>query len=88
MKKAFLTSLFLSLIFLATSSSAMNIIFKDTQYSFQLLRALGAAPFGGSDIGECLKTAYRIKEGDDNSWYNEWSRTARQVESFGDRFAS
>lgn len=65
---------------------AMPVHFKDPQYSFQLLRALGGAPLGYSDIGECLKTAYRIKEGDEDSWYREWKRTARQVRSQGDRF--
>jgi len=80
--------LFVFSIFFVKEASAMNIIFKDVQYSFQLLRALGAAPGGGADIGECLKTGYRIKEGDDNSWYNEWSKTAKTVESIGDEFAS
>ncbi|MFH1386230.1 MAG: alpha/beta fold hydrolase [bacterium] len=88
MKNILVVGLLLSCIFLANSSEAVNIIFKDQQYSFQLLRALGAAPVGASDIGECLKTAYRIKEGDDNSWYDEWYKTAKQVESFGDKFAA
>ena len=66
---------------------AVKTIFKDPQYSFQFLRALGAAPAGASDIGECLKTGYRIKEGDDDSWYDEWVKTAKQVESAADGFA-
>src|SRR3989339_1705267 len=89
MKK--ITCLILTCIaFLAFASEdfAANIIFKDNQYSFQLLRALGAAPGGASDIGECLKTGYRIKEGDDDSWYDEWTRTAKQVESAANEFAS
>jgi alpha-beta hydrolase superfamily lysophospholipase len=35
---------------------------------------------GGADIGECLSTIYRIKEGDDESWFQEWSKTARRLE--------
>lgn len=80
-------SFILSLLFVI-EVCAMNIIFKDEQYSFQLLRALGAAPGGASDIGECLKTGYRIKEGDDDSWYDEWSKTAKQVEAAANEFAA
>ena len=42
----------------------MKIIFDDEQFSFQLLRVLGDAVNGAADIGECLSTANRIKEGD------------------------
>ena len=69
-------------------SYAMKIYFKDPQYSFQLLRVLGAAPYGGSDIGECLMTAYPIKEGDNESWYTEWFSTARRLEDAADRYMS
>jgi hypothetical protein len=30
----------------------------------QLLRALGASPYGGSDIGECFQAAAKVKGGD------------------------
>ncbi len=73
---------------LVLAAQAMPVYFKDAQYSFQLLRALGGAPVGYSDIGECLKTAYRIKEGDDEGWYREWLKTAQQVEARGNRFLS
>jgi pimeloyl-ACP methyl ester carboxylesterase len=72
--------------FLSAQAPAMPVYFKDPQYSFQLLRAMGAAANGAADIGECLKTAYRIKEGDDDSWYAEWSGTARELEKAGNRF--
>ncbi|AIE61506.1 hypothetical protein [Bacillus methanolicus] len=41
----------------------MKLIFEDHTFSFELLRALSYAPYGGADIGECLSTAYRIEEG-------------------------
>ena len=69
-------------------SYAMEIIFKDPQYSFQLLRVLGSAPSGGADIGECLSTAHRIKEGDNESWYNEWFSTAKRLEDAADAYMS
>lgn len=71
-----------------TGGAAMELIFKDTQYSFQTLRVLSATAGGAADIGECLKTAYRIKEGDDESWYHEWFATARQRRKTADDFAS
>ena len=64
----------------------MELVFKDTQYAFQTLRALGYAVSGGADVGEVLKTAYSIKEGDDESWYREWMKTAEQREKAGDDF--
>ena len=70
----------------AGNSFSMEFVFKDTQYSFQTLRALGYAVSGGADVGEVLKTAYSIKEGEDESWYREWMKTAEQCEKAGDDF--
>jgi dipeptidyl aminopeptidase/acylaminoacyl peptidase len=70
----------------AGNSFSMELVFKDMQYSFQTLRALGYAVCGGADVGEVLKTAYSIKEGDDESWYREWMKTAEQREKAGDDF--
>lgn len=64
----------------------MNFLFKNNQYSFQMLRAIAATAGGGADIGECLATAGRITEGDDETWYQEWMRTARRREQVGDEF--
>jgi len=76
------------LIFLSARGEAMDLIFKDTQYSFQTLRAISATAGGAADIGECLKTAYRIREGDDESWYREWLATAEQRRKMADDFAA
>jgi hypothetical protein len=46
----------------------MAFLFKDKAYSFETLRAAGAAPYGGADLGEVRATAQAIKEGDDDSW--------------------
>jgi dipeptidyl aminopeptidase/acylaminoacyl peptidase len=70
----------------AGTSFSMELVFKDTQYAFQTLRALGYAVSGGADVGEVLKTAYSIKEGDDESWYREWMKTAEQREKSGEDF--
>jgi hypothetical protein len=42
----------------------MKIVFQDPTFSFQLLRAISETYYKGADIGECLSTAYHIKEGD------------------------
>jgi pimeloyl-ACP methyl ester carboxylesterase len=57
----------------------MKAVFDDPQFSFQMLRALSGAIYGASDIGECLSTAYRITEGDFESWYTEWNSTAERI---------
>lgn len=57
----------------------MKLIFDDQTFSFELLRTMGYAAFGGADVGECLSTAYRIEEGNFESWYEEWLKTAIRV---------
>ncbi|HUH65998.1 MAG TPA: prolyl oligopeptidase family serine peptidase, partial [Syntrophales bacterium] len=85
MKKIWRLVSVLALLFaihLVTASNAFSVdlVFKDVQYSFQTLRALGYAVSGGADAGEVLKTAYAIKEGDDESWYREWLKTSGERE--------
>jgi pimeloyl-ACP methyl ester carboxylesterase len=62
----------------------MKITFNDATFSLQLLRALGETYYKGADIGECLSTAYRIKEGDFESWHSEWLKTAKRIHSYAD----
>ena len=38
-----------------------NLIFQNENFSFELLRPLGAAHYGGSDIGEVLQTVKKNK---------------------------
>jgi pimeloyl-ACP methyl ester carboxylesterase len=62
----------------------MKIVFQDPTFSFQLLRVIGETYYKGADIGECLSTAYRIKEGDFESWHQEWLKTAERVNKYAD----
>ncbi len=64
-------------------------------YSFQVTRLLGIIDFGGSDFTEIHEVVQRIKPGDDESWYTEWSRMARlcedqarEAERFGNRLTA
>ena len=62
----------------------MKIVFQDPAFSLQLLRVIGETYYKGADIGECLSTAYRIKEGDFESWHQEWLKTAERVNKYAD----
>lgn len=57
----------------------MKLIFDDPTFSLQLLRVIGETYYKGADIGECLSTAYRIRERDFESWYTEWFKTAKRI---------
>jgi len=66
----------------------MKLVFNDPTFSFQLLRVIGSSYYGGADIGECLSSAYRIKEADFESWYTEWNNTAMRVNKYADNCLS
>lgn len=62
----------------------MRLVFQDSSFDYELLRALGYSVSGGADIGECLSTASRIREGDTESWYRAWIQTAERVHAIAD----
>ena len=62
----------------------MHLVFEDQTFSFELLRTVSYTPYGGADIGECLATASQIRERDFESWYEQWSKTARRVHALAD----
>jgi pimeloyl-ACP methyl ester carboxylesterase len=62
----------------------MSFLFRNEAYSFETLRAAGAAPYGGADLGEVRATARAIKAGDDESWLREWRATAERVHRLAD----
>lgn len=64
------------------------LVFTDQEFAFELTRTLAAAYAGEADIGECLATASRIKEGDFESWYSEWKKTADHFRAAGDESLS
>jgi len=63
----------------------MKIRFKDPVFDGQLLRALSHVYYGGADVGECISTAARIREGDATSWHDEWSATAHRLSSSAEK---
>ena len=62
----------------------MKLHFNDPTFSFELLRAASYGLYGGSEIGEVLKTANQIRAGDFESWYRAWQETAARVEAIAD----
>src|SRR5919198_2183536 len=62
----------------------MKVVFQDPTFSLQLLRTISETYYKGADVGECLSTAYRIKEGDFESWHQEWLKTATRVNKYAD----
>ena len=59
----------------------MRLFFDDQDFDGQLLRALSYTAYEGADIGECFETASRIKEGDRDSWYEAWTKTAERMKA-------
>jgi len=68
-----------------TTSPAPELIFSDPEFAFELRRTMAAIYAGEADLGECLATAKRIKEGDFESWYTEWNATAVHFQDVADR---
>jgi alpha-beta hydrolase superfamily lysophospholipase len=56
-----------------------RLFLKDELLDAQLVRAVGAAGYGGADLGECLLAAGRIDERDLGSWFEQWTATATAV---------
>jgi dipeptidyl aminopeptidase/acylaminoacyl peptidase len=63
----------------------MHVYFNDAQFDFQTLRLLGSAASGDAEAGEVLSTAYRIREGDFESWTAEWLKTAQRVHEIAEQ---
>jgi dienelactone hydrolase len=55
------------------------------RWSMGLMIALGGAPWGGAEIDEVNRVgrALRGKVGDDDAWFEEWSRMADRIEQRG-----
>lgn len=88
LRTMFIGCLLVAIPLIWSESWTMEFIFKDPTLSFQALRTISATPGGGADIGECLKTLYRIKEDNVETWHDEWRKTAAQREETGDKFLS
>jgi hypothetical protein len=57
--------------------------FRDDEFNYQLIRALGVADYGGSTVGECLAVVAEITDGSPESWALAFERLAVRVERRG-----
>lgn len=57
----------------------MKLFFHQPLFNSQLMRVVSHTFNGCADIGECMVTASRIKEGDFESWHEEWFKTADRL---------
>lgn len=57
----------------------MTALMKDELMNAELVRAIGYAPYGAADFGECVATASRITGTDLTSWHDEWFKTASRL---------
>ena len=57
--------------------------FRDDEFNYQLIRALGMADYGGSAVGECLSVVAQITDGSPQSWTRTFEQLAQQVEEQG-----
>ncbi len=67
----------------ATAARAAVAFFSDKEFETQFLRLLGGTVYGCADIGECFATAARITDGDYESWWQEWRKTAEHTRTIG-----
>jgi pimeloyl-ACP methyl ester carboxylesterase len=58
--------------------------FNDEEFDFQLLRSLGVVPTGGAAVGEVLTVAARTRDGDPQSWVENFSGMADMVRQEAD----
>ncbi len=56
--------------------------FRDREFDFQLIRAMGVADYGGSTVGECLAAASEITDGSPQSWSRAFTAMANRVEGY------
>ncbi|KAL6924122.1 hypothetical protein ACHAP8_011843 [Fusarium lateritium] len=66
----------------------MHKVFPSDFFNFEFLRLLGTVPFQGAEVGECLTTASRIKDGDPESWYKAWREQAEKAQALAEEAAA
>jgi pimeloyl-ACP methyl ester carboxylesterase len=51
-------------------------------FNYEFTRGVSTQTAGAAEFGECMETMHRIKNGDFESWVQEWSATADHVNRF------
>jgi hypothetical protein len=66
----------------------VGTFFKDDDFEYMMLMAIGATYHKCTDIGECLTAAASIEDGDYEGWYRAWLATADRVRGFAEQGAA
>ena len=62
----------------------MSLVFKDSLFDAQWLRAAGHSTSGGAEIAECIAAASQIREANAEDWFRAWSGLAERVFAQGE----
>jgi dienelactone hydrolase len=62
----------------------MKFLFEDDAFSFEALRLMGYACYGGADLGEVLVTTRDIPDGDESAWHDRWKKIAERLHVVGE----
>ena len=60
---------------------SVKLYFDNEDMDFNLMWVLGQASAGGAELGECMRVASQIKDGDPASWVAEWKRAGQRLEA-------
>jgi pimeloyl-ACP methyl ester carboxylesterase len=60
---------------------AVKLSFDNEDMDFNLMWVLGQASTGGAELGECMRVASQIKDGDPESWVAEWAKAGQRLEA-------
>ena len=66
----------------------MGTFFKDDDFKYMMLGALGDTYHKCANVGECLTSAASIEDGDYEGWYRAWLATADRVRRFAEQSAA
>lgn len=53
-------------------------------FNYEFTRGVSTESVGAAEFGECMETMHRIRDGDFDSWTNEWRATADRVRRFAE----
>lgn len=67
----------------AGRNSIKSVFFKDQEMEFTVLRTLMATYCNGATVGECLKVVRNTKNGDIQTFINEWQKLAEHSMQLG-----
>jgi hypothetical protein len=64
---------------------AIGKFFENDSFDFDFKLTMGNAPYRCAEVGECLATAARIRDGDIDGWFDEWMATAGRLRAIAEQ---